>query len=112
MIELLIETLSHAGEGIGRHHGRTLFVPFALPGERVRVEIVEEKKNYARARLLEVLVPAPERVVPRCPHHFQLSPPPGFDSHALETACGGCQLQHLDYASQLAFKQQTVAGQL
>jgi 23S rRNA (uracil1939-C5)-methyltransferase len=50
--------------------------------------------------------------VPRCPHHFQLDPPEGFDSNTPSTACGGCQLQHLDYTWQLAFKQRTVAEQL
>lgn len=112
MPELKITALTHAGEGLGRHEGLAVFVPFALPGETVRVEIVEHKKRFARARLVEVVVPAPERVVPRCPHHFQLAPPEGFPSNALSTACGGCQLQHLPYAGQLTFKQRTLAEQL
>lgn len=110
-MELEITALTHAGEGIGRHEGLAVFVPFALPGEIVRVEIVERKKRFARARLLEVIRPAPERRVPRCPHHFRLDPPAGFDSASLSTACGGCQLQHLAYAGQLAFKQRTVVEQ-
>src|SRR5688572_22230472 len=105
MIELTITALSHAGEGIGRHTGRAIFVPFALPGETVRVEIVEEKKNFARARVLEVLISAPERSLPRCPHHFSLE-------RINSVACGGCQLQQLDYPAQLKFKQQTVVEQL
>ncbi len=112
MIELTITALSHAGEGIGRYGGLAVFVPFALPGETVQVEIVENKKRFARARLVEVLVPAPERRVPRCPHHFQLAPPEGFTSYRPSLACGGCQLQHLDYAAQRAFKQRTVIEQL
>ncbi len=112
VLELSITALSHAGEGIGRHEGLAIFVPFALPGETVRVEIVEHKKRFARARLIEVVVPAPARVAPRCPHHFQLAPPEGFTSYTLSLACGGCQLQHLDYAGQLAFKQRTVVEQL
>lgn len=106
---LEITSLSHAGEGVARDAGRVVFVPFALPGETVRAEIVEEKKGLARARLLEVLAPAPDRVTPRCPHYF--SPPlPG--SPAARLACGGCQLQHLAYPAQLAFKRQQVADQL
>jgi 23S rRNA (uracil1939-C5)-methyltransferase len=97
---------------VARHEGRAVFVPFALPGERVRAELTETRKNYARARLVEVLAAAPERRDPLCPHHFHLRPPEGFDSGRQETACGGCQLQHLDYAAQLTFKQQTVANQL
>ncbi len=115
-LELAITALSHAAEGIGRHAGRAIFVPFALPGETVRVEIVEEKKNFARARLVEILSPSPDRIAPRCPHHFSLESPP---SHAEEAgagpgrrACGGCHLQHLAYPAQLRFKQQTVAEQL
>ena len=111
MIDLEITALSHSAEGIGRHEGRAIFVPFALPGETVRIEIIEEKKRFARGRLVEVLVPAPQRIVPRCPHHFNLQPPPGFNSNTLATACGGCQLQHLGYAAQLAFKEQTVREQ-
>jgi 23S rRNA (uracil1939-C5)-methyltransferase len=114
MIELTITSLSHAGEGIGRDAGRAIFVPFALPGERVRVEIVEERKNFSRADLIEVLKPSPERTAPRCPHHFAL---PGSSPHPDPLpfgarACGGCQLQHLVYPAQLAFKQETVIEQL
>jgi 23S rRNA (uracil1939-C5)-methyltransferase len=140
LIELTLTALSHAGEGIGRHEGRAVFVPFALPGETVRVEIMEEKKTYTRARLVEVLAPSPDRVMPRCPHHFALpdftphpcpsprrgegvvseisesSPHPllgrGAGGEGRPQACGGCQLQHLAYPAQLQFKQQTVIEQL
>ena len=111
MIELDFTALSHAAEGIGRHSGRAVFVPFALPGERVRVEIVDEKKTYARAVLREILTASPDRVRPRCPHHFALdgaSP----EARDLKSACGGCQLQHLAYRSQLEFKRRVVAEQL
>ncbi|MDW8326330.1 MAG: 23S rRNA (uracil(1939)-C(5))-methyltransferase RlmD [Anaerolineales bacterium] len=107
MLELLITSLSHAGEGLARHEGRVVFVPFALPGERVRVELIEEKKTFARARLLEVLTPSPDRVAPRCPHHFSISNP-----QSLTSTCGGCQLQHLAYSAQLHFKQEQVIEQL
>jgi 23S rRNA (uracil1939-C5)-methyltransferase len=110
MIELTITALAHSGEGVGRHEGRAVFVPFALPGERVHVEIVEVKKNYARARLVKIVTPSPNRIEPRCPHHFTLpSPVVGLPS---VTACGGCQLQHLAYPAQLRFKQHTVIEQL
>jgi 23S rRNA (uracil1939-C5)-methyltransferase len=114
VIELQITALSHAGEGIGRAEGRALFVPFALPGETVRAAIVEEKKNFARARLLEIVTPSPERVTPRCPHYFTpLSDAAGAgEGPEVGLACGGCQLQHLAYPAQLRFKQQTVIEQL
>lgn len=106
MVELEITALTHAGEGIGRLAGRAVFVPFALPGETVRVEIIEERSTFARARLVEILVAAPERVAPRCPHHFNLA---GVSK--LQAACGGCQLQHLAYPAQLRFKRQVVMDQ-
>src|SRR5690348_13132660 len=112
MPELTITALTHAGEGVGRLDGRAVFVPFALPGETVRVELIESKKNYARGKLREVLAAAPERVAPRCPHHFQIDPPAGPGAAQRGPACGGCQLQHQDYAAQLAFKQQMVREQL
>lgn len=106
-LELSITGLSHAGEGVGRHLGRVVFVPFALPGELVRVAVVEDKKAYARARLVEVLTASPDRVAPPCPHFYS--------QHHAETgapACGGCQLQHMAYPAQLAFKRQQVVDQL
>lgn len=105
-VELAIQNLNHAGEGLARLAGRVVFVPGALPGETVRAEIVQEKKGFARARLLEVLSPAPDRIAPRCPHHAA----PRAAAGAL--ACGGCQLQHLAYPAQLAFKQTQVSEQL
>lgn len=104
-LELTITALSHAGEGIGKHNGRTVFVPYALPGEVVRVSLIEEKKNFARARLIEIVTPASERVAPPCPHYFTPTASPN-------SVCGGCQLQHLTYEAQLAFKQRAVSEQL
>jgi len=71
-----------------------VFVPFVLTGETVEVEITEVKKNFARAKLLRVIQPAPERVQPACRYFGQ---------------CGGCQYQHVDYATQLCWKQKQVA---
>ncbi|VBB08558.1 rna methyltransferase trma active site [Lucifera butyrica] len=88
-----IENLGHSGEGVGRFENFTVFVPYALPGEQVKVRIETVKKNYAAGRLLEIVKVSPARIEPRCPVFYQ---------------CGGCQLQHLDYVSQLAVKRQTV----
>lgn len=94
---LEITDLNHAGEGVGRHDGLVVFVPFALPGERVRAVVEEARKSYLRARLKELLSPSPHRVTPPCPF---------FGS------CGGCSLQHLDYAGQLRFKEKVVENAL
>ncbi len=91
--------MGHGGDAIGRHEGRVVFVPYTMPGERVRVEITEEHKRYARARLLEVREPAAARVEPPCPYF-------GPD------ACGGCQFQHIAYPVQVQIKGRIVVDQL
>ncbi|OQY28318.1 MAG: hypothetical protein B6I38_09300 [Anaerolineaceae bacterium 4572_5.1] len=77
--------------------GRAVFIPYALPGEKVNIRLVEDKKRYARAELLEVLEPAPERISPKCPHF---------------TKCGGCHYQHMPYPEQLKAKKATLHDQL
>jgi len=74
-------------------NGWVVMVPFTLPGEKVRVRVFRNHKNYSEADLLEVLTPAPERVAAPCP---------------LFGTCGGCQYQHLTYAGQLKWKRQQV----
>ncbi len=94
---LELTSVAHGGTALGRYEGRVIFVPYALPGEVVRVETVEERERYAHARLLEVLTPSAERVSPPCPHFGR---------------CGGCHWQHAAYEAQLRFKTQVVADQL
>jgi len=97
--------MAHGGTALGRHEGKVVFVPYAIPGEEVLVEIVEDKGRYARGRLVEVLSPATQRVPPPCPH---------FGGHATAAAvgCGGCHWQHIAYEAQLEFKQRIVQDQL
>ena len=91
-------SLVYGGDAFGRlPDGRAVFVPFALPGELVRVRLVEQKRGHARAELLEVLEPSPDRITPRCSHY---------------TVCGGCHYQHLSYPAQLAAKTAILAEQL
>jgi len=89
--------ISHDGDGVGRVDGFTLFIRGALPGERVRAKVLKVKKQYGYAKLLEVLEASPDRVEAPCPVFRQ---------------CGGCQLQHLDYAAQLAWKRRSVVDAL
>jgi 23S rRNA (uracil1939-C5)-methyltransferase len=96
--EVELTTHLYGGESLGRlPDGRAVFVPFALPGERVRLRLVEEKRRYARAELVEVLEPAPQRITPRCRHY-------GF--------CGGCHYQHMAYQDQLKAKGEILQDQL
>jgi 23S rRNA (uracil1939-C5)-methyltransferase len=87
-IEVELTDLAYGGDAVGRYEGRVLFVPGGIPGERVLVEIVEERRGHARAELLEILRSAPERVEPQYP---------------LLTDTG-CQWQHIAYQAQLTWK--------
>jgi 23S rRNA (uracil1939-C5)-methyltransferase len=96
--ELTIDTLVYGGEGMGRlPDGRAAFVPFVLPGERVRMRAVEAKRGFVRGDLVEVIEPSPQRISPRCVH-FGL--------------CGGCHYQDLPYPAQLAAKRAILQDQL
>jgi len=88
-ISLQINGLNHAGEGVGRYCGAAVFVPFAIPGDTIFAEVVDLKKNFARARLLQIIEPSPGRQLPECP---------------LFLTCGGCQLQQINYQEQLRLK--------
>ncbi len=96
-LELDLDAMAYGGEAIGRFDGQVVFVPYALPGERVRVAVERAKKGYSRTRLLDVLRRAPDRVPAPCPYFG---------------ACGGCQYQHVRYPAQLEFKRAVVVEQL
>jgi 23S rRNA (uracil1939-C5)-methyltransferase len=96
-VEIVIEDVSHEGNGVGRYEGYTLFVPGALPGERIKAKATKLKKQFGYARLMEIMEPAPSRTEPLCP---------------LYKRCGGCTLQHMDYEAQLLFKRKLVEDNL
>ncbi|MFB5762923.1 23S rRNA (uracil(1939)-C(5))-methyltransferase RlmD [Paenibacillus medicaginis] len=89
--------MTHDGEGVGRIEGYTLFVGGALPGEKVRVKVLKTKKQYGYAKLLDVVQASSDRIAAPCPIYDQ---------------CGGCQLQHMSYEGQLAWKRQHVVDVL
>lgn len=93
--KLILKThdLAFGGDGVGRFQHLVIFVPGALPGEEIEIEVTEVKKNFARGRLLRLLRPSPERVQPLCPYFGE---------------CGGCQYQHYAYPAQLLLKQKQV----
>ena len=101
---LQLTAIAHGGAALGRHEGRVIFIPYALPGETVRAKITEDKGRYAFARLIEVLEPSPDRVIPPCPYFV-------YAAHS-GAGCGGCQRQHVDYQAQLRLKTEIVADQL
>jgi 23S rRNA (uracil1939-C5)-methyltransferase len=96
--EIVITDLGRAGEGVGRTpDGLVVFVEGATLGDRVAVTVPPARRRMARATAAEILVPSPERVPAPCPHFGR---------------CGGCQLQDLALAAQLAWKRRSVAEAL
>lgn len=97
-IDIQLEKLTYGGDAMGRlEDGRAVFVPFGLPGERVRVRLTEEKRNFARGEIVEVLDGSSQRIIPRCKHFG---------------VCGGCHYQHLPYQEQLDAKTEILRDQL
>lgn len=91
ILEVTVERLGSQGDGTAHCGEQTLHIPFALPGERVRVQ----RDGLDRARLVDVLEASPERTAPLCPHYG---------------VCGGCNLQHVSETACLAWKQAKVAA--
>jgi 23S rRNA (uracil1939-C5)-methyltransferase len=97
MDSLVISALDQEGRGVARREGKVVFVDGALIGERVDAEITREKAHYALARVTALERASPARVDPPCPHFG---------------TCGGCSLQHLDPAAQVAVKQRVLEDAL
>lgn len=114
LLDLALTTLTYGGDAMGRDSaGRAVFVPFGLPGETVRVRLVDERKHFARAELLEVLHASPKRIAPKCKHFFTpLDPLTGAGGQGVRAACGGCHYQNLPYPDQLAAKTDILRDQL
>jgi len=99
VLELEVGPVAHGGHCVARMDGRVVFVRHALPGERVRALVTEERKGFLRADAVEILDPSPHRVAPPCPF-------------AGPDRCGGCDLQHAEPAYQRELKAAVVREQL
>lgn len=96
--EITLEKLTYGGEAMGRlSDGRAVFVPFGLPGETVRIQLTQEKQNFARGEILEIFKPSADRITAKCKHFTQ---------------CGGCHYQNLSYEKQLTAKTDILRDQL
>lgn len=98
-IDLDISDMAYGGLALGKFRGKTVFVPYALPGESISAEITDDRGGVAFARGLSLRAASADRAAPRCPHF-------GPDR------CWGCQWQHIDYPAQLLLKQDILADQL
>src|SRR5205823_6580605 len=92
-----VERLTFGFDALAHHGRQVVFVPYAAPEDRVQAEVVERRGGYLRARVAEVLVPGPDRVLPGC-RYFP--------------TCGGCQWQHVAPPAQRDAKAAIVAEQL
>jgi 23S rRNA (uracil1939-C5)-methyltransferase len=97
VFDVTVERLVAGGDGLARREGKALFVAGVLPGERVLVRLVESRKDFDRAALVEVLDPSADRVVPSC---------------ALAGRCGGCDWLHVSHAAQVGLKRAIVRESL
>ncbi|MEX0869012.1 MAG: class I SAM-dependent RNA methyltransferase [Nitriliruptoraceae bacterium] len=95
--EVFIDGFTHGGEGVARIDGKAVFVAGAIPGERVRIRVVDDRKRWARAHLLTVIEANDDRVEPPCVYASE---------------CGGCDLQHVRPSAQRALKTRVVREQL
>ena len=93
IVTIKITDQGATGEGIGKAEGYTFFVKDTIIGDLVQVKVIKAKKSYGYARLMKVIEPSQYRVEPPCP---------------IARSCGGCQLQAMQYAQQLKFKQEKV----
>ncbi len=92
-LNIEIDDIGTEGEGIAHLNGYALFIKDTLPGDYIRAKIIKTKKSYGYARMIEIIKPSTDRVEPKCP---------------VARTCGGCQIQHLSYKKQLAFKQNKI----
>lgn len=94
---LLIDKVVAGGFGLGRHEGQVVFVARAAPGDRLLVEPVDRRRDFVRARTVELLEPSPSRREPPCPYY---------------ESCGGCSLMHLQPEAQREIKREILLESL
>lgn len=92
-----IEKLSNLGFGIAKYNGLVVFVENACPGDKVKIKITKLNKNWANAKIIEIIEPSKHRIEPVC---------------AMQNVCGGCQLQFIDYNYQLELKKEIIEDAL
>ncbi|MDR2449125.1 MAG: 23S rRNA (uracil(1939)-C(5))-methyltransferase RlmD [Prevotellaceae bacterium] len=95
--DITITDIAAEGKAIGRHEGKVIFVPYAIPGDVVNVQVIKSRHDYVEGIIKDIVTPSPHRVAPFCSHFG---------------TCGGCKWQLLPYKMQLDYKEQQVFEQL
>jgi 23S rRNA (uracil1939-C5)-methyltransferase len=99
---LEVESLDLEAQGVAHNaQGKVVFIEGALPTERVQAQVQRRKNNWEQGTLTQMARESSQRVRPACPH---------FGLHG--GACGGCKMQHLHPAAQVAIKQRTLEDNL
>ncbi|WP_191602526.1 23S rRNA (uracil(1939)-C(5))-methyltransferase RlmD [Marinomonas algicola] len=95
--DYFVDGLTHEAKGVARVNGKVVFIDGALPNERVSAQVIKPGRRFDEAKLISILEPAIDRVVPTCSHYDK---------------CGGCRFQHLSYPSQIESKKTWLNSQL
>lgn len=90
---MTIDSAAFEGKGVARADGLVVFVPFGVPGDRIRARVIRKRRRHLEAVIEELLEASPDRIEPRCPHFG---------------VCGGCSSQNVAYSLQLEFKREQV----
>ena len=93
IIQLEITDITHEGSGVGRHEGMAVFVPLTAVGDKINAHILKMNKNYAFAKIQEIITPSKHRIDIDC---------------GVFARCGGCSLRHIQYAHEAQLKQNRV----
>ena len=91
---ITVEKMIFGGKCLGKIDNKNVFVPYAVPGEKLEIEITQSFRDYDEAKIVKVLEASPKRVLPACP---------------LYAKCGGCNLMHIDSAYQTELKARVLA---
>ncbi|MCR5289842.1 MAG: TRAM domain-containing protein [Treponema sp.] len=85
LVTIVADKMTFGGNCLAKNNGKAVFIPFAIPGETLQVEITESKRDYDTAKIVSIITPSPHRIEPTCP---------------LYGTCGGCNMMHIDAAYQ------------
>lgn len=93
LMRISVKKMDHLGRGIGYNEGKVIFIPKAIPGDVVDIEITNSYKKYDIGKIIEIIEPSNERIDVGCPYYYE---------------CGGCHISNLKYFNQVNFKKDKV----